>query len=214
MNPLKGSTVVKKVSLIAAAAVAVVAFMGVGSASAATLYTSAAHTVPVPVGTTFTASTPTTTDYSAYQVRQGKAVLEACNNGSFTFKVTQNSLGTFKAAYVNGSLSGCAPFAFTVVPTGELTVSGSSITVGTNRAWESTVLKSSVLANGSTVTSTYGGATGNPPAAGAFIREPATTGPAASIVLSEAGTFAGPIFQGQVTATYSLTGTAAGYSFN
>ena len=204
----------KKLSLVAAAAVAVVALAGVGSASAATLYTSSAHTIPVSVGTTFTASTAKTTDFTAYRIFNGTAWLDGCNSASYTFKVTQNSGGTFKAAVIGGAQTGCAPFTFTVLPTGELTVTGSSIAVGTNRAWEGTTLTNSETLAGGTSSANFGGASGNPPANGTFTQQPAGGSPV-SIGQSNAGTLTGNVVgNARVTATYTLAGSAGGYSFN
>jgi hypothetical protein len=205
----------KRITLAATLAVAVIG-IGAGSASAATLYTTTAHTTAVPVGTTFTASTPSGAGTWNYEWTSTLVGLwERCNNASYTFKVTKNSLGVFQAQPSGGTWNGCEPWKLTYVGNpSTLEVTGSSITVGTGKAWLGSTFKAVAVKTeyseivGGTLTS----ATGNPPANGVSAQQPAAAAPV-SVVLGNAGTlesFAnGPT---KVTAKYTLTGAAASYS--
>ena len=195
----------------------VVASVAVGSsaASAATLYTTAAHTSAVPLGTTFTAATATTADYSAYRVLTGTNVRAACNSASLTFQVTQNSGGIFKAQVTGGAHTGCIAAESVVgTPSTLLQVGGSSVVNGTGKAWASTSLTVDVQFLGQFYFGSFSGATGSPLAHGVFAQQP-TTGTPVSVALNDAGDQAGLSYTaGHVTSTYTFTGAAANYSLN
>jgi len=203
--------------LIATLAVAVVAVPS--AASAATLYTTTAHTTAVAVGTTITASTPTGSGFTTWQLfEKAGNQIEGCNNESLSFKVTQNSGGVFKANLTGATfpLGSCAPAvqeAKSVV--GELQVSASSVANGTNTAWLTTTLKEifwtwpQQMANFS---ANFTSATGSPPSKGVFAQQPTAAKAPVSVILNKAGTVVGWGIEGSVSANYTLTGTSAAYS--
>jgi len=202
----------KRLMLGATLAVAVIG-IGASSASAATLYTTSAHTTAVAVGATFTASTPSGA-WNYEWTTPGLGLWERCNNANYTFKVTKNSLGVFKAETTGGAFNTCEfePLAPNAPATLEIT--GSSITVGTGKAWLGSTLKNvavkEVLLN-RVVAGQLTSATGNPPANGVSAQQPAAAAPV-SVVLSNAGTLESEFGPTKVTANYTLTGTAASYS--
>jgi hypothetical protein len=207
----------RKVIVGVVAAALCVACFGASTASAATLYTNSAHTSAVPVGTTFTASItePTGPSEFGYKLEPSAPFTgPKCKGGSYSFKVTENSGGNFKASITGGSFTGCTPYSLTVEPTGELKVGGSSIAVGTAKAWLSTTLFTFL---GSPVGPYYGllaSASGNPPANGMYAQQPAVGAPVSVVAAHANGLIGGPSSPNWVTGTYVFRGTAASYSFN
>jgi hypothetical protein len=178
-----------------------------GSASAATLYTTAAHTTPVAVGTTITLAN-TALDYYYNYYMNTSNVLVACAGNGLTVKVTQNSAGVFKANVTGGSFSGCSS-AWTLNAVGALQISGSSITVGTNKAWLATTLTGTQTGGGSTATANYTSATGNPPVNGAWTQQPTAGAAPVTVKLDHAPTLTGPAYYMTTSAVYTITGGPA-----
>jgi hypothetical protein len=205
----------KRLTLGATLAVAAIGF-GASSASAATLYTTSAHTTAVGVGATFTASTPSGAGTWNYEwTSKGIGMWERCNSASYTFKVTKNSLGVFKAETTGGAFNTCEFEALAVNAPATLEITGSSITVGTGKAWLGSTLKNvgvKELGINRIVAGNLVSATGNPPANGVSAQQPAAAAPV-SVVLSNAGTLVSELVgPTNVTANYTLTGAAASYS--
>ena len=204
----------KKLSLIAAA-LAVTACLGASSASAATLYTTAAHTTPVAVNSTFTATTPAPEAYNVLWYNTSGNLIQACSTASYSFKVMQNSAGVFKA---NVTASSYAPGCIGAVgdpigqPTGNLQVSGSSVANGSNTAWLGSTLKEVSWKDAFTNTGNYTSATGSPPAKGVFTQQPTAAKVPVSVVLDRAEKWTG-WSTGTFSATYTFTGAAASWSF-
>jgi hypothetical protein len=172
------------------------------SASAATLYTNAAHTTPVAVGATLNAANPAGTYYFMYYASTG-GFLDACGNNVLVFTVTQNSGGIFRANVTNRSLSACAnPWGAN--QSGSLQISGSSTTVGTNKSWAGTTLTGSLSLSGTTVNENFTGA-------GVSTQQPTTGASPVSIVLDHAGTMSGGTLNLKASGTYRIAGA---YSLN
>lgn len=171
------------------------------SASAATLYTTAAHTTPVAVGTTFGAKLVSGTSYTVYN--SVGAVVNICNP-TYVLQVAQNSGGVFRANVTGRSL-GCFVQNWGVLPGGALQISGSSTTVGTNKSWAATNLTGSVNVSGTTYTENFSGA-------GVSAQQPIAGGAPVSIVLNHAGTFSAPPpnVPLNVSGTYNLVATSGG----
>jgi hypothetical protein len=183
-----------------------------GAASAATLYTTSAHTTPVAVGTTFTILS---TNYANYAAPYG--LIAVCGGSQLFFTVAQNSGGVFKASVTGGALTGCSN-GWTSVPSGgTLQISGSAITVGTRKAWLATTLTHqqiySSMGHLSTYAANFTSATGNPPVNGIWAEQPTTGGAPLSIMLNNAPSLTSP---GQLTmnvsASYYAQSSAASYS--
>jgi hypothetical protein len=207
----------KKIMLAAAAVAAVMACVGASSASAATLYTTAAKTTPVAVNTVFTATTPET-DPNGRNVWWyiGAGPYAFCKSASYTFKVTQNSGGVFKASVTNNTyVPICAggPSAPIGQPTGTLQISGGSVANGAETAWLGTTLTNTTWVTGPwNNTGNYTGAKGSPPANGAYAQQPTAAKAPISIVFDRAPSWINNATAGTFSATYKLTGAAAAWS--
>jgi len=204
----------KRITLAATLAVAVIG-IGASSASAATLYTTAAHTTAVPVGTTLTAAIPSGSEHRIYDKFGG--LVNVCFGATLSLKVTQNSAGVFKADATGGTFASCIGIGkegITVKPGGTLQVSGSSVVNGSNTAWLGTTLK--VLTweiPGLVMKGNFTSAAGSPPINGVFTQQPTTAKAPVSVVLANAKTLENCGFaECNVSANYTLTGTAAAYS--
>jgi hypothetical protein len=181
-------------SLVAMAAALAAAITG--SASAATLYTNAAHTTPVAVGTTLNAALASG-DFLLIKNAAG-SVINGCQP-TYTFQVAQNSGGVFKANVLIHPMN-CTVFSASSSG-GVLQVSGSSTTVGTSKSWAST-----------TITGATFSAAGCPCAenftSGVSARQPTAGSSPVSLVLSNASqiTVAPSTFWTE-TGTYSIAGS-------
>jgi hypothetical protein len=211
----------RKITLLVAA-LALAAGIGASSASAATLYTSAAHSTPVAVGSTFTATTSEAVE-SGYDavLYLGGGTWYACKTHSYSFKVTQNSGGVFKAQVTANNFppSGCTGTGGPIqgFSTGTLQVNGTSVANGSNTAWLGSTLNGVEWTwsswPGVVATGNFTSATGSPPANGMFTQQPTIAKAPVSVVLKHAGSWTGIGPAGQFSATYTLTGTAASWSF-
>jgi hypothetical protein len=186
----------------------VVAAAITGSASAAALYTNSAHTTLVPVGPTSIGAT----DINNYQItRTNGSFFDSCGQASLSLKLTQNSGGVVKFAITSRQLNSCIAV-WNPQPTGTLQISGSSITVGSTKAWTSTTLTGTVLGSGNTYTENFVSATGNPPVNGVFAQQPTSGASPVKIVLNHAPSFTGPSLSATVTGSYTFSGPAGSYS--
>jgi hypothetical protein len=179
-----------------------------GSASAATLYTTSAHTTPVAVGATFyIATNPSGSTYYTYTSTNAFASL--CQQVRLRFTVVQNSGGVFKANALGSSgpqdgYNTCSIGWTAVNPVGALQISGSAITVGTNKAWLSTTLSGQQVASGTNYNTSFPSATGNPPAHGVWAQQPTTGGAPLSVVLDHASTGSAVSWFNNVSVTYTI----------
>lgn len=209
----------KKIMLAVAALAVSAAFLGAGSASAATLYKTTAKTTLVPVGTTFTVTQPfwngkeVPTPEQAWVVDNGASIFNACMNASITFKVTQNSGGTFKAVPTAASFPYCSYSQKWYSPWEgqELSVTGSSTANGTETAWLGTKFRfaweQEVTFWGAALT----GATGSPPSKGVFVQQPTAAKSPISLNLVKAPTYKESPYN--LSAKFVFTGEAAAWSF-
>jgi hypothetical protein len=169
------------------------------TASAATLYTNAAHTTPVAVGTTFTVANPPGVSYWMYYASTG-GVLDGCSANALYLKVTQNSGGVFKAELAGPwrTLSACAnPWG--AGHTGSLQISGSSTTVGSSKSWAATTLTGFLTLSGVTMIENFSGA-------GISAQQPTVGATPVSVVLDHAGTMTGGGLNLTVSGTYRFPG--------
>ncbi|HET7444470.1 MAG TPA: hypothetical protein VFJ57_07410 [Solirubrobacterales bacterium] len=213
----------KKIMLAVAALAVSAAFLGAGSASAAQLmYKKSGITTAVPVGTTFTATQPfwdgkgAPTPEQAWGYRYGEATLNVCMNSSLTFKVTQNSGGTFKAVPTAASFPYCSQPQkwLSTIEGQELSVTGSSTANGTETAWLGTKLNFDWTITSLSIDA-YGaftGATGSPPSKGVFVQQPTAAKSPISLNLVNAPTSPGSMYN--LSAKFVLTGEAASWWFN
>jgi hypothetical protein len=204
----------KRITLAATLAIAAIG-IGASSASAATLYTTSAHTTAVPVGTTITATIPAGKEWTLSL--EGGGAVEVCFGGTLALKVTQNSAGVVKAEVTGGTFApNCVGLAqMSASAGGELQISGSSVANGSNSAWLGSTLKGVhwALTGIGSWTGNFTSATGSPPAKGVFSQQPTTAKAPVSVVLANAKKLDGtPWSNPEVSATYTFTGTAAAYS--
>jgi hypothetical protein len=180
------------------ATLAVSAFGITGSASAATLYTNAAHTTPVTVGTTITAATPAGTWYTIYSAGN---FFDACQS-SYQLQVAQNSGGVFKANVGIRTLNCLASRFKAYSNIGSLQVSGSSTTIGSAKVWAATTLTGQLSGPvGSQFPENYAGA-------GVSAQQPTAGGTPVSIVLNNASSISGPgLTAGTASATFNVAGS-------
>jgi hypothetical protein len=185
-----------------------------GSASAATLYTTSAHTTPVAVGTQFyIATNPTGATFYTYTSTNVFTTL--CQQVQLGFTVAQNSGGVFKAnALGSGSLAACSADWRAISPVGALQISGSAITVGTNKVWLSTTLSGQWLTSGAAFNMNFPSATGNPPVHGVWAQQPATGGAPFSVKLDHAPTGSTAGWFNNVSSTYTAWGPVAATSYS
>jgi hypothetical protein len=164
-----------------------------GSASAATLYTNAAHTTPVAVGTTLTAAV---TPGALFTINNPAGPIDACQPNK-TLQVTQNSGGVFKANNLGGRMNCYNAWAETG---GVLQVSGSSTTVGSNKSWASTTLTGTLSLGAGSSSENF--------TTGISARQPIAGGSPVSIVLNNAATIGpGVLTNGTETGTYNIAGS-------
>jgi hypothetical protein len=213
-------SMLKKIMLAVAALAVSAAFLGAGSASAATLYKTTAKTTLVPVGTTFTATQPfwnpekeAPTEDKIWGFKNEASVLNACWNSSITFKVTQNSGGTFKAVPTAASFPHCSfSQKWNSEGTQELSVTGSSTANGTETAWLGTKFTFFWYENFPSGHDGYfTGATGSPPSKGVFVQQPTAAKAPISLNLAKAPIAVGSTYN--VSAKFIFTGEAAAWSF-
>jgi len=190
---------VKVFAATVAASAAAMGAIGAGSSMAATLYTTAAHTTPVAVGTTAVGSSGTVSLYS------GSTKVNSCTSSKLDIKLTQNSGGTVAAEITGGTFSGCN---LTTTVTGTpwtpgLQVTGSSVVKGTNTVWPNTSVDGvSVMFAGGTYTGNL--------TTGIDAQQNTAKGHPLVLKMVKAGHLSGPLTNdGVVTGTYKLTGTVA-----
>jgi hypothetical protein len=215
-----------RIRLLTATLAVAVLGISTSSASAATLYTTAAHTTPVPVGTVVTTATAVGAPGGPYPFNYTAsfapgAPFETCASATLNVTVTQNSGGVFKASPTgpsgSASLNGCLPAALAPQLGGSIVqVSGSSVASGSNTAWLNAGFSFWTMtwsSNSVPFKGILGAATGNPPTNGVFVQQPTTAKVPVSLVLSKAGPVNGNGVSGWLDATYTSTGASASYSF-
>lgn len=176
-------------------------------ASADTLYTTPAHTASVAVGATANVLSGT---WSLTGSLSGTSFTDDCVSSTLTLQVAQNSGTLVAATVVSGSFS--TPCS-TAAPSGDfpwtVTVGGSAATSGSDQVWANTTWDDVSMNAVSTLTGTFGDASGSPPANGAYTRQPSTTGAPLCFVLADAGTLQGVFTNVTLDTTYCVEGGAA-----
>jgi hypothetical protein len=173
---------------------------GVQAASAATLFTTPAHTTRVTVGSTFST---TETDL---QITSGSTTIETCTHGVLDHTVVQNNHAAVLFAVTGGSASGCTPVVLTMTLPWTVSVSGTGTVIGTNTCWHGSI--SAVRFD------MFGGLyTGNL-TSGVTSCQPTATGSPISLKLDTAGTVTGPLTgAGKLSTFVDFLGAAASYSW-
>jgi hypothetical protein len=183
---------------------AATAIWGVGGASAATLFTSAAHTTRVTVGASGTATSGT------LALTSGSSVIGLCNDASMGFTIAQNSdAGGVIGTVTSASLGACAGGFLSGTPTltvpWRITVTGTGTTSGGNVSWPAALHNFRYDMLGGTYTGNLTtGVTAVQPVAGAA---------PVCLTFTNAGTLAGPLYgAGRLDGQYCFTGTSASWS--
>ena len=194
------------------AAMAVVG-IGASGASAATLYTSAAHTTTVSLGATLSATT--TTPPKGIRLTSGTATVNNCTHATINGTVGANTGGAIVIDFGSGAFSGCN-IATTFAGAWALDIFGSG-SHGTSQSGAASLLWPATFTN---VHMIFGGGTyqGNIVSGegGTITMSQGTTsGTGLCLNLSNAGTLSGPLTTvGKIDSQYCFTGTAANWSLN
>jgi hypothetical protein len=173
-----------------------------GGASAVTLFTSAAHTVRVPVGATATLTAQN------WQISSGAVPFATCTHAQVNVRISQNNDTLAIADTIGGSLTGCG--SFTATPT---FLTGSRITFGAHLSsppltaavtrWDGYVVHTGIF--GPTYTGDLtGGIT--------TTRTPGSTPTCVTLAGARTLTTSSPA-TGFITANFCFAGTAASWSF-
>jgi hypothetical protein len=172
------------------------------AASAATLFTTPAHTSRVSVGTT--ASIATTAG-----LRFTGAIPDTCPSSTVGLRLVQNNDAGVILSATAASFSGCSPFP-PLIPTftgtsapWTYTINGNSNIGGTRTQWASALHNFSFDFAGSNYRGNFNSIT-------AF--QPTATSSPVCLELASAGTFTGPGGGGSLDATYCFEGGAAAWS--
>ena len=184
---------------LAAAALAI----GASGASAATLFTSTAHTTRVAVGTTAVATSVGNIDLTS-----GGALLNRCPHSVLHLVLAENS-----DTRVNVSVTGSAFFACsglgavtgTHVPPWQLTITGNGTMVGGFTAYAATAHRVTF--------DILGGRYSGNLETGLTITQPTVATSPICVDVNNAGSVSGPLTgDGRIDGKYCLSGTAAGFS--
>ena len=183
--------------LLAAAVLAVDA----SGASAATLFTTAAHTTRVTVGTTAPATLA-----NGLVITSASTPIYTCLHSTLHLTVAQNNDAPLVGSVVGGSLSPCnVPMTGNFATPWRLTIAGTSTMVGGFTRWNAAIdnVSFNILSGTHSGNLTTGVTATQPTAAAAPI----------CISLVAAGAVAGPLTgDGRFDATYCLSGTSAAFS--
>ena len=188
--------------LFVPALAAVVLGIGVSGASAATLFTSTAHTTRVSVGTTADA-----TSVSPIDLTSGSQLLNRCHS-TLQLALRENSDTRVAIAVTGSSFSNCSgigPVTGTHVVPWTLTITGTGRVVGS--FWDYSATADNVVFD--LLGGTY---TGNL-TSGVTITQPLVGTSPICVDLLAAGTVTGPLTgNGRIDGRYCLTGAAAAFS--
>jgi len=170
------------------------------SASAATLFTTSAHTTTVSVGAAASA-----TATSPLVLTSATSVLNTCTSSTLNMTVDQNSGGTVSALITSGSYAVCAPFSMSFTGTSKKIITGSPITVAGMTFWTQVTVKHWAL---DLFNQNYTGDI----VSGVTVSQPHASGPMC-IRFSDAGTVSGPLTgNGRLDGNYCFTGASSGWS--
>ena len=170
-------------------------------ASAATLFTSAAHTTRVTVGATASATltTPLT-------ITSGAVGFITCTHSTLHLSVSQNTDAAVVGTVVAASLSPCtSPITANVVTPWKLTITGTSTMVGAFTRWNAAIDNVSFNLLGGLYTGNL--------TTGVTATQPTAAGAPICIHMAVAGSVSGPLLgDGRFDGTYCLSGSSAAFS--
>jgi hypothetical protein len=177
--------------------------VGVGGASAATLFTSGAHTTRVTVGAT--------ADAVATQpivLTSGTTPINVCNNGTLHLVLDQNNdVNGVVATVTAGSVTNCSPAPATVTfaTAWRLSIPGASTTVAPNLRWAATVANVAFDLAGGLYTGTL--------TTGVTAVQPEATNVPLCLEVADAGELAGPLTSnGRIDTKFCFEGAATNWS--
>jgi hypothetical protein len=185
---------------ISTAAIASIALSMASAAPAATLFTTTAHTTPVAVGTTASATNTT----PVVLISAGSPVL-TCNTSTLGMVLDRNSAGTVVATVTSGTLTACSPLPATLLFTTawQLEISGSPTTVGDVTSWPASLTGVHFLLGATYHGSFTTGVTAQQTGAGGHM----------CVNFNNAGQITGPLTaNGRWDTRFCFEGTASAYS--
>jgi hypothetical protein len=177
--------------------------VGACNSSAATLFTTTAHTARVTIGATAVA-TGTNIDLTS-----GTALINHCAHSALNMTLAQNNDTTVVGTFAGGSFNGCNnPITPTFVQNGAptawvLTISGTSTLINDQRCWQTQLHDVTWDLLGGLYSGTLSGMTSCQP----------TSGSPLTIKLLSSGTISGPLIgNGRYDGSYIFTSTASAWS--
>jgi hypothetical protein len=189
-------------AILISSAVATTAALGMaGGASAATLFTTSAHTTAVATGTTAGA-----TNTTPVVLTSATSTLNTCNTSTLSLILDTNSGGTVTGRITSGSFTGCAPLPATGLfsTPWQLHVSGSATVSGGITTWSNASVTNVGFSLG-------GGSYSGSLTTGVSAQQTHTGG--VCLVFNDAGQLSGPLTtNGRIDTRYCFEGTAASYS--
>ena len=190
-----------RVPLLIPALAAAVLGIGASGASAATLFTTAAHTTRVAIGDTAGA-----TSTSSYFVHAGPARINSCTHRSVHLVLDENGSSRVKETVIADNTTPCvSPMTSNTSPAWSLTITGTGTASGGFTRWSAAIDGVSFNLLGGTYTGNI--------TTGVTVTQPTAAGSPICLHMNTAASVAGPLTgDGRLTGTFCLTGAAAAYS--
>jgi hypothetical protein len=187
--------------IISAATIASAGLSMASAAPAATLFTNTAHTTPVAVGTTASATNATPIVFTS-----ATSALFSCTASTLSLTLDQNTGGTVIGTFTSGTVTGCSPLPLTPLFTQawKLTISGAPTTIADVTRWPASITGVHFLLGGGTYHGNLEtGVTARQTGAGGHT----------CLDLNDAGQLAGPLSTNmRLDTSYCFEGTASAYS--
>jgi hypothetical protein len=178
--------------------------IGASGASAATLFTSTAHTTRVSVGTVADA-----TSVAPIDLTSGSSLINRCQHSTLQLRLEENSDTRVSIGVTGSSFSSCSPFASVIgthSPPWTLTISGTGRVIGSFTDYSATADRVAFDLAGGLYTGNL--------TTGVTITQPTATTSPICVDLNAAASVAGPLTgDGRIDGKYCLTGAAAAFSF-
>ena len=186
--------------LLAPALAAMLLAVGASGASAATLFTSAAHTTRVAVGATASATLTAPLVWTS-----GATAINRCTHSTLHLTVAQNNDTAVVGNIVAGSFSPCnSPLTGNFATPWKLTITGTSTMVGAFTRWNAAIDNISYNQLGGTYSGNL--------TTGVTATQPTTAAAPICIHLATAGSVSGPLGSFNLDGSYCLSGTSTAFS--
>ena len=193
---------IRTLLLVPVLAAAALGTVGAGGASAATLFTSTAHTTRVTVGATAVA-----TSVAPFDLTSGGTLILRCPHSTLHLVLAENSDNRVDLSVTGSAIFGCVGLGAvtgTHVPPWTLTITGTGTMVGGFMSYAATMHRFAFDILGGQYAGNLEGVT---------VTQPTVATSPICVDLNNAGSVAGPLVgDGRIDGKYCLTGAAAGFS--